>query len=148
MAHEHSHEHNHETDTITQFMKAAQVLQQDNRYLELERARKANDENAELQKMLDDFNDVRQELNSEIAKAERDADKVAELNTKINDLYNGIMNTETMQEYNDAKEDIKDLINFINAIITAAVDGEDPMKVEPPYASCGADGCASCAGCG
>ena len=80
---------------------------------------------------------------------QRDPVRLSELNTSINDLYAKIMGDETMIEYNEAKEDINDVIKYINAIVTAAVDGEDPLKVEPPAPEgCGPDGCDGCAGCG
>lgn len=135
-------------DAIQLFKDAAKALQQDERYLQLDKARKANDEDTKLQGMIDEFSNVRAELNDEIEKSERDDAKITELNGKINELYNGIMTSPSMVAYNDAKQNIKGLINHINAIITAAVDGDDPMAVQEPVESCGADGCASCSGCG
>ncbi|NLW78198.1 MAG: YlbF family regulator [Ruminococcaceae bacterium] len=130
-------------------MNAAVALQQDHRYQTLAAARKANDENKALQQAIGDFNLARMDLNNELAKTERDPVRLSELNTSINDLYAKIMGDETMIEYNEAKEDINDVIKYINAIVTAAVDGEDPLKVEPPAPEgCGPDGCDGCAGCG
>ncbi|MDL2293440.1 YlbF family regulator [Ruminococcaceae bacterium OttesenSCG-928-D13] len=134
-------------DAITMFKEAAKALQQDERYLSLEAARKANDDNAELQDKIGEFNLVRLDLNNEIEKDERDDARVAELNDRINNLYNEIMAAPSMLAYNDAKQAMRPMVDYINAIITAAVDGEDPMTVTEPASGCG-DGCASCAGCG
>lgn len=135
-------------DAIAKFKEAAMALQQDERYLKLAAARKANDDDETLQNMIGEFNLVRLDLNNEIEKEDRDDARVTELNEKINQLYNGIMNSETMLAYNDAKQEMRPLVNHINAIVTAAVDGDDPMLVAEPVEGCGEDGCASCSGCG
>lgn len=136
-------------DTITSFKQAACALQQDERYLRLAAARKANDEDSQLQDKIGEFNLVRLDLNNEIQKDERDDARVTELNTRINELYSSIMGNPNMVAYNEAKQDIQELINYVNIIINAAVDGDDPMQVEEPVAGgCGEGGCASCAGCG
>ncbi|MDL2214135.1 YlbF family regulator [Clostridia bacterium OttesenSCG-928-O13] len=135
-------------DAVQMFKEAAKALQEDPRYLELAKARKLNDEDTELQNKIGEFNRVRAELNTEIEKSERDDERVTELNVRINELYNGIMTSESMLAYNDAKQNIKGLISHINAIITAAVDGDDPMTVTEPVEGCGPDGCSSCSGCG
>ena len=90
-------------DAIAKFKEAAMALQQDERYLKLAAARKANDDDETLQNMIGEFNLVRLDLNNEIEKEDRDDARVTELNEKINQLYNGIMNSETMLAYNDGK---------------------------------------------
>ncbi|MGD9559878.1 MAG: YlbF family regulator [Oscillospiraceae bacterium] len=135
--------------TVEQFMQAAKALQQDPAYIELKTAREANDANAGLKDQIDAFNEVRTALNQEIGKGERDGAKVSELNDRINQLYNEIMTDATMVAFNDAKDSMNGLIAYINAIITAAVDGEDPTGVQPPaQGGCGPDGCSGCSGCG
>ncbi|MDL2218863.1 YlbF family regulator [Ruminococcaceae bacterium OttesenSCG-928-O06] len=134
-------------DAITMFKEAAVQLQQEDICRRLATARKANDDNTELQDKIGEFNLVRLELNNEIEKYERDDAKIEELNTRINALYNEIMNNAAMLEYNDAKQEAKPLVEYINAIIAAAIDGDDPMQVQQPEDCC-ADGCASCSGCG
>lgn len=111
-------------------------------------ARQKNDDDEELQNMIGEFNLVRLDLNNEMEKEDRDNERVKELDTKINQLYNGIMTSGSMLAYNEAKQNIKGLVNHVNAIVTAAVDGEDPTLVAEPVESCGPDGCASCSGCG
>lgn len=134
-------------DAITMFKEAAKQLQKEQVYLMLDATRKANDEDRELQSYITDFETVRMDLSQELESEERDEALVADLNLQINELYNKIMSNQSMMEYNEAKQDITQTINYINAIITAAVDGEDPMLVEEPVSSCGSGGCASCSGC-
>ena len=74
-------------DAIELFKKAAAAMQTDERYLALDAARRANDENKELQDMIGEFNLARMDLNNEITKDERDDERIAELNGQVNDLY-------------------------------------------------------------
>ena len=55
-------------DAIELFKKAAAAMQTDERYLALDAARRANDENKELQDMIGEFNLARMDLNNEITK--------------------------------------------------------------------------------
>lgn len=134
-------------DAITKFKEAAKEFQKDERYLRLAATKKANDEDAALQQLMTDFAGVRTTLSEEIAKTPRDEARVAALNTELNTMYNAIMANENMQAYNSAKEDIELFMQYVNAILNAALDGEDPMAVEEPVHACPEDGCSSCSGC-
>ena len=72
------------------------------------------------------------DLNNEISKSERSDERIAELNTKVNDLYGKIMADEGMTAYNEAKRDCENLVNYIDAIINTAMNGGDPMTVQEP----------------
>ena len=109
-------------DCIDLFKRAAMALQTDPRYLALDQARKANDKDEELQNL------------------------IAELNTKVNDLYGKIMADEGMTAYNEAKRDCENLVNYIDAIINTAMNGGDPMTVQEPSESC-TGSCSTCGGC-
>ncbi len=136
-------------NAINKFKEAAAAFQQEEIYQQLDAARKANDADAELQGMLGEFNLVRLDLNNEIGKDERDDVRVAELNGRINTLYNNIMGNANMLAYNQAKENVEEFINYVNAILNAAIDGNDPLLVEKPEAPEGGCGgsCSSCSGC-
>lgn len=135
-------------DAIVKFKEAAKEFQKDELYLQLAAAKKANDEDAALQRQMTDFAGVRTTLSEEIAKEPRDEARVAALNTELSSLYNSIMANESMQAYNRAKEDIEHFMQYVNAVLNAALDGEDPMGVEEPAHGCSEEGCASCSGCG
>ena len=100
----------------------------------------------DLQNMIGEFNLARMDLNNEISKSERSDERIAELNTKVNDLYGKIMADEGMTAYNEAKRDCENLVNYIDAIINTAMNGGDPMTVQEPSASC-TGSCSTCGGC-
>ncbi|MEG2595984.1 MAG: YlbF family regulator [Ruthenibacterium sp.] len=134
-------------DAITMFKQAAVQMQKEEAYVALNGTRERNDNDEALQTMIGDFNLARMDLNSELSKSEdKDQDKITELNTKVNALYNDIMTNESMAAYNEAKEELEGVVNYINAIINTAVNGGDPMSVEAPSASCSGS-CSSCSGC-
>lgn len=136
-------------DAIQMFKEAAKEMQNDERYKKLDAARRANDEDTDLQNEIGEFNLVRLDLNNEMEKGEKDEKKLGELNTRINELYNNVMTNPNMLAYNEAQQEMKGLISYINAIISAAVDGDDPLLVQEPVAGgCGEEGCSSCSGCG
>ncbi len=136
-------------DSINKFKEAAKEFQSDERYLALAAAKKANDEDTVLQQLMEGFSEVRDTLSDERGKDERDDTRVQALNEQLNSVYNDIMTNPNMLAYNKAKEDIEVFMNYVNAIMNAAIDGEDPMAVEPPAMDCcGEEGCASCSGCG
>ena len=134
-------------DCIDLFKRAAMALQTDSRYLALDQARKMNDSDEELQNMIGEFNLARMDLNNEIGKSERNDARIAELNEKVNTLYGQIMNDEGMIAYNEAKRECEAVVNYIDAIINAAMNGGDPMAVQEPSASC-TGSCSTCGGCG
>lgn len=134
-------------DAIMLFKEAAVQLQQEITYKALEDARQKNDADEALQALIGEFNLARMDLNSELSKSEdKDQDKIASLNEKVNSLYTAIIDNEKMKNYNEAKDELEAAINYINAIINTAVNGGDPMSVEDPQQGCGGS-CSSCAGC-
>lgn len=134
-------------DAITMFKEAAVQLQKEAEYLALVGTLERNDADEELQKLIGDFNLARIDLNSELSKsADKDQAKVDQLNAKVTELYDVIMNNESMQAYNEAKNEMEQVINYVNAIVNTAVNGGDPMTVEAPAAGCSGS-CSSCSGC-
>lgn len=135
-------------DAITMFKEAAVQLQKEEIYLALDHTRKTNDEDEALQEIIGEFNLSRIDLNSELSKGdEKDTEKVAALNKKVNELYSQIMENENMKAYNEAKQELEVAAGYINAILSAAVNGEDPMLVQEPQEGGCSGSCSSCSGC-
>ena len=135
-------------DAITLFKEAAAQMQREETFQALMGTLKQNDEDEVLQSLIGDFNLARIDLNAEISKNEdKDPEKLAALNTKVGQLYNDIMANESMIAYNEAKAEMEQLVEYVNAIVNTAVNGGDPMTVEqPPQGGCSGS-CSSCAGC-
>ena len=132
-------------DIIELTRNLAMEIQNDQRYQMLDNARRLNDADEELQQQSGDFNLARIDLNNEVSKSDKNADRIAELNEKVQSIYTDIMNNESMQAYNEAKGDVDQMMQYINAILTTAVNGGDPMTVQEPSSCSGS--CSSCGGC-
>ena len=84
-------------------------------------------------------------LDKELSSEEQNGEKVKQLNGELKDIYTKIMGSESMMNYNIAKQELDALVNQINAIITLTVNGEDPMTCDISSGCTGS--CSSCSGC-
>lgn len=134
-------------DIIEAARNLGAVLQQDERYKKYIEARKKNDEDPELQKLVGEFNLARMQVDNEFQKeeADRDNEKIKEFNVQIRQLYGKIMCNDTMMEFNKAKADFDAVMQRVNGIIDLSIEGEDPATCEPASGCSGS--CATCSGC-
>lgn len=132
-------------DAITLFKQAAAQMQKEEAYLYFVHAREENDADEALQDKIGQFNLMRMEMQQLAADKNADETKTDLLSQQISDLYDEIMATDAMKNYNEAKQGMDTLINYINAIIQAACNGEDPLSVEEPHGCTGS--CSTCGGC-
>lgn len=134
-------------DIIEAARQLGAVLQQDERYKKYMEARKANDADHELQKLVGEFNLARMQVDNEFQKeeSERDGEKIKEFNVQIRQLYGKIMCNDTMMEFNKAKADFDAVMQRVNGIIDLSIEGEDPQTCEPASGCTGS--CATCSGC-
>ncbi|MBQ7756995.1 MAG: YlbF family regulator [Oscillospiraceae bacterium] len=123
------------------------ALQADERFKTFTVAKENNDNDAELQEKIAQFNDLRRQLNMEMSKDEKDAEAMKSLDGQIKNIYGEIMTRPSMIEYNKAREAMDKLLDSVNFIITMAANGEDPMTCpeEQPHSCSGS--CSTCGGC-
>lgn len=133
-------------DIIKLTRKLGRAIQQDEKYLKYKIASQNNDEDDTLQNMIGEFNLTRMNLNEEIQKGEPDERKVEQLNKKVRELYNSIMENPNMATYNEAKQDFDQLIKRITTIILQSANGEDPEITDLRETSC-IGSCETCSGC-
>ena len=122
------------------------AIQQDDRFVKLQMAQSAADNDAALQELIGEFNLKRMAINAEAAKpeAEQDAEKVKQLNVELREVYARVMANESMSAYNAAKTELDKVINGIGAIINMAAQGLNPDDYDEHQ--CGGN-CSSCGGC-
>ena len=133
-------------DIVYEFRLLAKKLQQDDRIVYLEQARKMNDMDMELQELIGQFNLGQYNYRMELAKDDRDEEKLAKINDELTDVYSKIMANDSMVAYNECKTEADKLTQLIQAIVAAAVNGGDPMQVQIPEGGCSGN-CSGCAGC-
>lgn len=136
-----------ETDRIIDMAKAlGRAIQMDERYKSFNEARTENDADTKLQELIGNFNLIKMNLNNALSDEAQDDKKINELNDEMQKVYAEIMGTSGMQKYQTASHEVEQLINYINAIITTALEGGNPDEVTQPEGSCGGE-CGSCGGC-
>ena len=132
-------------DIIAMARELGKAIQQDERYKRIDAAKKANDEDQALQDLIVKFNMKRSELTTEMAQENKDTDKLNTLDKELKEVYAEVMANENMAEFNAAKHEVDDMMNFISTILYGSVPGEDPDTIEMKV-GCGRN-CASCGGC-
>lgn len=132
-------------DTLLEMTRdLAYELQNDDRFVRTQMAQAAADEDADLQNLIGEFNLKRAALSAEMAKENKDNDKLQTLDTEIRDVYARMMANDRMIAYQAAKADLDKLVRSMLNILTVAAQGEDPDEVQE--SGCGGS-CEGCAGC-
>lgn len=132
---------------IEQARELGKLIQQDERYVEYNKAKDLNDKDEDLQKMIGEFNMLRVQLNTEMSKPEKDKEKLADLDNKIKSLYGNIMANENMMAFNKAKTAMDEMLGQINMVITYSANGEDPATCPTEQEHSCSGSCSSCGGC-
>lgn len=135
-------------DLIKMTRELGTAIQQSSEYKKIYAAKAVNDADTELQSLIEEFNMVRIQLSTAMQADDENKDeaKLGELDKTLKATYETIMTNKNMAEFNIAKQEMDTLMNKINTIIGAALNGEDPATCEDEPASCGSD-CSSCSGC-
>ncbi|MDO4608031.1 MAG: YlbF family regulator [Clostridia bacterium] len=120
-------------------------IQKDERFIAFIKAKLANDNDAELQNKIGEFNTTRMNLDREMNAETQDENKIKELNEQLREIYTAVMSSKSMLDYNTAKAGLDAMLNDINSIIMQCVEGEDPLTAEPQSACTGS--CSTCGGC-
>lgn len=133
-------------DIIEMTRALGKALQEDDRYTAYMLAKQANDNDKELQQQITDFDTMRNELNAELCKEDKDTDRIKELDEGIKSNYKKIMSNKNMMVFSAAQGALEALVNNMNQIITLCANGEDPDTCEPSQGCTGS--CSTCGGCG
>ena len=127
-------------DAIQAVRELGKAIQEDERYIEYAKAKKANDEDTELQNLIGEFNLIRQNAAMEYNKPEeeQDKEKLQKLNADMQEAYEKVMTNENMALFTVTKQGMDDLMN----------QGADPMTCPTTQSSGCTGSCATCGGCG
>ena len=133
-------------DIIEQTRELGKLIQQETSYIKLKAAEKDADADQELQNLIQEFNLKRLSINNETQKAEKDQDKIKELNDEMQKVYAEIMSNKNMIDYNNAKQEFDQIITRVMTILQNCAQGEDPETTD--YTPSCSGSCATCGGCG
>ncbi len=136
-------------DVITKVRELGAAIQQDERYLAFAEAKKANDEDAALNELIGKLNLIQMSYQNESEKETVDEKKLEQLDADFRNVYGEIMLNESMKNFEEKKQAVDDMMNYVINILTLCVNGEDPATCEPaPEGGDCTGNCASCGGCG
>ena len=125
------------------------AIQQDERYLAFMEAKKANDEDAALSELIGKLNLVQMSYQNESEKETADEQKLEQLDADFRNIYGEIMLNESMKNFEEKKQAVDDMMNYIINILSLCVNGSDPATCEPASENGDCTGnCSSCGGCG
>lgn len=133
-------------DMIELARQLGKEIQKDETYIKMRLTEQTSEDDQELQDLVGEFNLKRMSINNEASKADRDDEKLQELNKEMRHIYAQIMQNENMQNYNSAKQEFEAKFQRVVAIIQNSADGEDPETTDYISSSC-TGSCATCGGC-
>ena len=137
-------------DVIEAARALGKAIQADARYLAFNEAKKANDGDIALQGLMGKLSILQMSYQNESEKPDPDEDKLKKWDEEFRDTYGEIMLNPTMRDYEDKKQEVDDLMNYVISLLTQCVNGEDPDTAEPRAKDGGGctGSCSSCGGCG
>ena len=114
-------------------------LRDDERLKRLEEAKNEYTSDTELQKKLLEYEVQQKAMQGEITKAEKDTVFIEIIQNRIDQLYREITESPAFIKLNEVQAEVNELMNAVNATITANITGETPS-------SC-THNCSTCGGC-
>ena len=114
-------------------------LHDDERLKRLEEAKKEYTSDVELQKKLLEYEVQQKAMQGEITKPEKDTVFIEIIQNRIDQLYREITESPAFIKLNEVQAEVNELMNAVNATITANITGETPS-------SC-THNCSTCGGC-
>ena len=113
------------------------TLKEDARLVRLEEAKNAYTSDVELQKKLLEYEVQQTALQGEITKPERDTAFIDIIQNRIDQLYKEITENPAFIQLNEVQAEVNELMNAVNAIITANITGEQPSACTHNCSTCG-----------
>ena len=115
------------------------TLKKDARLTRLEAARRAYENDGEVTRLATEYEVQQKAMQEEIARPERDEDAIGRIQSRIDELYDGIVHTAAYVELEAAQNEVNELMNMVNSTITFQITGQTT-------AACTHD-CSTCGGC-
>lgn len=126
------------------------AIQNDEVYLNFEKARKANEADDELNELMGKIRLIQMSYQHEASQENPDEGKMKSYDEEFRGIYTQIMANSNMQAYEAARTAVDEMMNYLTGILAMCVNGEDPETCDPKAQQheCGGE-CSSCSGsCG
>lgn len=136
-------------DIIKLTRELGAAIQQDERYINFNKAKEANENDAALNELMNKLQLVQMNYQVEASKETPDAEKMQGYEAEFNTIYTQLIENENMKAYDEARAEVDAMMNYIMQILGLCVNGADPATCEPAPAhehDCNGS-CGSCGGC-
>jgi cell fate (sporulation/competence/biofilm development) regulator YlbF (YheA/YmcA/DUF963 family) len=120
------------------------AIQADERYAKFVAARETNEKDDELNELIGKMQLIHMSYQHEASKEDANEQKLTAYEEEFMSIREKIMNNQNMINYEKARMDIDEMMNYIVAILTECIKGEDPETCEPPQEHSCSGNCSSC----
>ena len=131
-------------DIVKLTRELGKAIQQDERYTKFVAAREANEKDDELNELVGKMQLVHMSYQHEASKDDANEQKLQAYEEEFMGLREKIMNNENMKTYEDTRNSIDEMMNYIVGLLTECIKGEDPETCEPPQEHSCSGNCSSC----
>ena len=119
----------------------AKEIQKTNEYLELEEAKKNNDNDKELNLMIENYNELIKKVSEVNSDENLEKEDLVQINEEIKKEYHKIMENKNMINFNVKSNNMNILMNKVNSILVDAVNGKE-------ISLCSLEKSSNCGSCG
>lgn len=123
---------------IQKAKELGELLEQSEAVAKQRKAKKAFDEDSQLQELIGAFNLAKMSLMNESNKETPDNEKTEEYRKQTTEIYEKIMQNNVMIELNEAEYALEQLVAQINSILQQSITGDEGGCTH---------NCATCSGC-
>lgn len=113
------------------------ALKEDPRLVKMEECRKAYEEDAELSRLMTEYNVQQKAMENITVGEDFDPQLVQSIQDRLNVLYEQITVHPAFVALNKAQESVNELMNAVNNTITFAITGEMPSNCTHDCSTCG-----------
>ena len=123
------------------------AIQADERYAMLMTAKEANDKDDALNALIGKLNLIQMSYQVE-AEGEANEEKMNGYDKEFREVYAEVMTNENMKNYENARQDVDDMMNYVMQLLSMVVNGENPETCDPAAQANCSGSCSTCGGCG
>ena len=113
------------------------AIKEDDRVKELNAAREAYENSEELRTLMTEYEVNQKAIEFEAAKPEREEELLKKIQTRLDELYDQIMEHPVFLRLNTAQAAVNEFMEEVNTIITFNIMGELPSSCTHDCSTCG-----------
>lgn len=128
------------TEIIEKTKELGQLLKDSDQVIALSKAKADYDQNTEIQELMAQFNMHKMSIAALSKQENPDEQRIADHEDKLRQVYDKIMESDVMTEYQLKSQAVEALVVQVNNIINFYISGEEPQSCSGSCATCG--GCS------